>query len=158
MAGNDAEGKFYEALNESSDTLIDAVRAVNDRNHRFTTALIEEAQESQRESVELVKKWAAAPFDIVGLFGSLIESSTKGQKRGLDATRQWFGELADAQKETQQVFQRLVAANRTAGEASADLARGAVTRATQAVTAPTEGNGRKAQRQTSKASERSDDS
>ena len=111
MAGNDAEGKFYEALNESSDTLIDAVRAVNDRNHRFTTALIEEAQESQRESVELVKKWAAAPFDIVGLFGSLIEGTTKAQKRGLDATRQWFGELADAQKETQQVFQRLVTAN-----------------------------------------------
>ena len=48
MAGNDAAQKIFEALNESSDAFIDAVRASNDRGHRFSAAVIEQAQESQR--------------------------------------------------------------------------------------------------------------
>jgi len=133
MAGNEAEGKFFEAMNESSDALIDAVRAANDRTHRFSTALIEQAQESQRETVELAKKWMAAPFDVLGFYGALVESATKTQGRALEVTRQWFGELAEAQKETRDIVQRIITANRSAGAASVDLARGAVTRATEAV-------------------------
>ena len=52
MATDQASTKYYEALNETSDAMIDAVRAANDRGHRFTTALIEQAQENQRDAVE----------------------------------------------------------------------------------------------------------
>lgn len=140
MAGNEAESKFFEAMNESSDALIDAVRAGNDRSHRFSTALIEQMQEGQRESVELAKKWMAAPFDVLGFYGAIVESATKAQGRALDVTRQWFGELADAQKETREAFQRIVNANRSASAASVDLARGAVSRATDAVQQRTSGD------------------
>ena len=157
MAGNDAANKYFEAINEGSDVLIDAVRAANDRGHRVATALIEEAQEGQREFVELAKKWIAAPFDIPGLASSVIESTTKAQGRALDVTRQWFGELSDAQEETRQVLQRLITANRTAGEATVDMARGLFSRASEAVQAPTNGDGRKATRETSRAAETADE-
>ncbi len=144
MANADAASKYYEALNETSDAVIDAIRAANDRGHRFTTALIEQAQESQREAVELTRKWAESPFDIIGLLSSLTESTTKAQGRALDTTRQLFGELSDVQKETRDVVQKVINANRTAGEASVELARGAFSRATTAVQTATEGNGSKA--------------
>jgi len=111
MAGNDATSKFFEALNDSSDALIDAVRAANDRGHRVSTALIQSAQEGQREAVELTRKWLTAPLDIAGFYSSLIESATRTQGRTLDITRQWFGEMADAQKETREILQRVVTAN-----------------------------------------------
>ncbi len=144
MANADAASKYYEALNETSDAVIDAIRAANDRGHRFTTALIEQAQESQREAVELTRKWAESPFDLIGLLSSLTESTTKAQGRALDTTRQLFGELSDVQKETRDVVQKVINANRTAGEASVELARGAFSRATTAGQTPAEGNGSKA--------------
>ena len=144
MANADAASKYYEALNETSDAVIDAIRAANDRGHRLTTALIEQAQESQREAVELTRKWAEAPFDVIGLLSSVTESTTKAQGRALDTTRQLFGELSDVQKETRDVIQKVINANRTAGEASVEMARGAFSRATNAVQSAAEGNGSKA--------------
>lgn len=144
MANTDASSRYYEALNETSDAMIDAIRAANDRGHRFTTALIEQAQESQRDAVEFTRKWVESPFDLIGLLSMWTESTTKAQGRALDATRQLFGELSDVQKESRDVIQKVINANRTAGEASVEMARGAFSRATTAVQNATEGNGRKA--------------
>jgi hypothetical protein len=152
MAGNDASAKFFEAVNESSDTLIDAIRAGNDRNHRIATGMIEEAQEGQRELVDLAKKWVANPLDILGFYSSIVDSTTKAQARGLDITRQWFAEMAAMQKETRQVLQKLATANRNAGEASLDVARGMFSRTAAQVNAGTNGDGRRASRETAKAS------
>jgi hypothetical protein len=149
MAGNDAATKFFEAINETSDAVIDAVRAANDRGHRVSAAFIEQAQENQREAVELAKKFIAAPLDIPGFYSSLVENATKAQGRALDATRQWFGELAEAQKESREIVQRVVKANRTAGEATIDTARGLFNRATETIQSNTgNGDGRRAQRTT----------
>lgn len=146
MANDEATTKYYEALNETSDAVIDAIRAANNRGHRFTTALIEQAQENQRGAAEITRKWAAAPFDMIGLMSSITESTTKAQGRALDATRQLFSEISDAQKETRDVLQRVMSANRTASEASVEIARGAFSRATTAVQSATErSNGKPAE-------------
>ncbi len=143
MAGNDATSKFFEALNESSDAFIDAVRAANNRTHRVSTALIESAQEGQREAVELAEKWLGAPFDVAGFYSAVIESATRAQGRALEVTRQWFGELADAQKETREIMQRVVKANRSANEAGADVARGVFSRAREAAQSAGNGDGKR---------------
>lgn len=135
MAGNDASEKFYAAINEGYDALIDAVRAANDRGHRVSTALIEDAQRGQREAAELAKKWAEAPLDVVGFSGSLIDTTTKAQSRSIEAARQWFGEMAEAQQETRQALQRVLTASRSAGEASVSGARGFFDRTSEAVQA-----------------------
>ena len=158
MAANEATGKLFDAMNESSDAMIDAVRAANDRGHRFSTALIEQAQESQREAVELTRKWIDAPLDFLGLLSSMTETTTKAQGRALDATRQWFGEMADAQKESRDVIQRMVNANRAAGEATVELTRGIFTRANEAVQSATVGNGRKSAKATSAVAKSADSS
>lgn len=133
MAGNDAATKFFDALNEGYDALIDAVRASNDRGHRFSAALLEDVQRGQRESMELTRKWADAPLDFSNFYGTVLEATTKAQGRALEVSRQWFGELADAQGETRDALQKMVNANRHAGEAAVDLARGLFSRASQAV-------------------------
>ncbi len=138
MANDDAASKYYEALNETSDAVIDAIRAANNRGHRFTTALIEQTQENQRDAAEITRKWAAAPFDMIGLMSSITESTTKAQGRALDATRQIFNEFSDVQKETRDIVQRVIAANRSANEASVNMARSAFSRATTAVQTATE--------------------
>src|ERR1700694_3356944 len=124
MAGNDAATKFFEALNETSDAVIDAIRAANDRGHRVSAAFIEQAQENQREAVDLAKKFIAAPMDVSGFYSSVVENATKAQGRALGGNRQWFGELAEAQKETREIVQRVIRANRTANDATIETARG----------------------------------
>ena len=144
MTNPDASTKYYEALNETSDATINSIRAANDRGHRFTTALIEQAQESQREAVEFTRKWVESPFDMIGLMSTLTENTAKAQGRALDTTRQLFGELSEVQKEGREVFQKVINANRVAGEASVEMARGAFSRATTAVQSATDGNGQAA--------------
>lgn len=151
MAGNDAATKFFEAVNETSDAIIDAIRAANDRGHRVSAALIEQAQENQRETVELAKKFIAAPLDIPGFYSSVVENTTKAQGRALDATRQWFGELSEAQKETREIVQRVIKANRAASDVTIETARGILNRASVNLQSATtngdgHGDGRKAPR------------
>jgi len=144
MAGNDAAQKYFEAMNESSDALIDGVRAASDRGHRLSAALIEQAQEGQREAAEFARKWANAPFDFSGLFSSLVESTTKAQGRVVEGARQWFNEMGEVQKETREIVQRVIDANRKANEAGVEMARGMFSRAGEAVQSITDGNGRTA--------------
>ncbi len=135
MANDDGATKFFDALNENYDALIDAIRTANDRGHRISASMIEGAQQSQRDAVELGKQWADAPLDMVNLSSSLLEATTKAQKRALEVTGQWFDELTEAQKEAQDVLQRMVAANRSAGEAVVDLSRGIFSRTSEAIRA-----------------------
>ena len=144
MAGNDAAQKFFEAMNESSDALIDGVRAASDRGHRLSAALIEQAQEGQREAAEFARKWANAPFDFSGLFSSLVDSTTKAQGRVVEGARQWFNEMGEVQKETREIVQRVIDANRKANEAGVEVVRGMFSRAGEAVQSITDGNGRTA--------------
>ena len=133
MAESNGTARFFDALNESYDALIDGVKVANDRGRRVSASLIEDAHQGQREFVELAKKWAEAPADLTGFYSSYLEATTKAQTRALETTRQLFGELTEAQKETRDVLQRIANANRSAGEAAIDLSRGIFTRASEAV-------------------------
>ena len=163
MAGNDATVKFFGAMNEGYDAFIDTIRAANDRGHRMSTALIEDVQRGQREAVELATKWAEAPLDLASLSSSIADASTKAQNRSLEVTRLLFGEMAEAQEESREVFQRVVNANRSVGEAAIGVARGFFTRASEAVQsatqspAPTGGDGRRTARESSRTSQAATD-
>jgi hypothetical protein len=133
MAGNEAASGMFEAMNESYDAVIDGVRKANDRTHRFAIAVIEDAQRAQREGVELARQWLEAPLDVQGIASRTVDAASRAQGRTLDATRQFFSEISEAQAEARDVWQRIIAANRTAGEAAADVARGAFNRAGEAV-------------------------
>ncbi len=133
MAENDERVRFFDSLNESYDATIDAVRAANNRTHRFTTTLIEDAQQNQRDAVDLAKKWADSPLDFLGFYSAAVDTATKAQGRALDATRELFKEASEARKESGEALQRVASVNRNAGDAAVTMARGAINRANQAV-------------------------
>src|SRR5713226_8246150 len=100
MPKNTAADKYFEALTDSYDTIIEAIKASNERGFRVSNNLLAEAQRGQRESVELGKKFAEDPTDLGGFYRAMMESTTKAQGRALELTRQMFDELSESRTET----------------------------------------------------------
>jgi hypothetical protein len=115
--------KYFDALTESYDAIIDAIKLGNERGFRLSNNLLAEAQKGQREAVELGKKLADDPTDIGGYYRSMMESATKAQGRTLEFARQVFDELSTSRDETRQVFEKVFTAQRAAGEAAVEAAR-----------------------------------
>jgi hypothetical protein len=120
---NQAVDKYFEALTQSYDAIIDAIKAGNERNYRLSTTLLSEAQRGQREAVELGKKFADDPTDVGGFYRAVMESTTKAQGRALELARQMFDELAESRTDTREAIEKVVKANRSAGEAAVEAAR-----------------------------------
>jgi predicted ArsR family transcriptional regulator len=123
MASNTAVDKYFEALTESYDAIIEAVKAGNERGFRVSNNLLAEAQKGQRESVELGRKFAGDPTDIGGFYRALMESATQAQGRALELARQMFDELSESRNEGRDVIEKVVKAQRAAGEAAVEAAR-----------------------------------
>jgi hypothetical protein len=123
MAQNPAVDKYFQALTESYDAIIDAIKAGNERGYRLSTTLLSEAQRGQREAVELGKKLAEDPTDVGGFYRAVMESTTKAQGRALELARQMFDELSESRTDTRDAIEKVVKANRAAGEAAIEAAR-----------------------------------
>src|SRR5438270_7439738 len=74
-----AVDKYFEALTESYDAMIEAIKLGNERGYRISTNLLTEAQRGQREAVDLGRKIADDPTDVGGFYRALMESTTKAQ-------------------------------------------------------------------------------
>jgi DNA anti-recombination protein RmuC len=115
--------KYFEALSESYDAIIEAVKAGNERGYRVSTNLISEAQKGQKDALELGKKFAEDPTDIGGFYRSMMEATTNAQGRALELARQMFDELSESRTETREVIEKVIKAQRVAGEAAVEAAR-----------------------------------
>lgn len=120
---NTAIDKYFEALTESYDAIIEAIRSGNERGYRVSTNLLTEAQRGQREAIELGKKFADDPTDVGGFYRAAMESTTKAQGRALELARQMFDEMSESRSEAREAIERVVKAQRTAGEAAVEAAR-----------------------------------
>ena len=125
--------KFFGAVTESYDALLDVVKAANDRGHRVSRRLIDEVEKGQLETIDLARRFATAPRDVSGAYSSAVRSLTDAQGRALSLTRQLIDELTDTQQEARDAVSRVIEANRAAGQAAIEAAREAVGRAGQAV-------------------------
>lgn len=120
---NTAVEKYFEALTESYDAIIEAIRSGNERGYRISTNLLTEAQRGQREAIELGKKFAEDPTDVGGFYRAAMESTTKAQGRALELARQMFDEMSESRSEAREAIERVVKAQRSAGEAAIEAAR-----------------------------------
>ena len=116
---SEAEEKFFNALNDSYDALLEAIRAGTERGYRVSKEFIEQAQKAQREAVELGKKVVEAPTDLAGFYGVLVEATSKAQSRALELAREWLGELGDSGKEARDAIQQVMKANQAAAREAA---------------------------------------
>jgi DNA anti-recombination protein RmuC len=123
MAQNTAADKYFEALTESYDAIIEAIRAGNERGFRVSNNLLAEAQRGQREAVELGRTFASDPTDIGGFYRAMMESTTKAQGRALELARQMFDELSESRTESREVIEKIVKSQRAAGEAAVEATR-----------------------------------
>ncbi len=123
MATNIAADKYFEALTESYDAIIEAIKAGNERGFRVSNNLLAEAQRGQREAVELGRTFASDPTDIGGFYRAMMESTTKAQGRALELARQMFDELSESRTEGRDVIEKVVKAQRAAGEAAVEATR-----------------------------------
>ena len=115
--------KYFDALTESYDAIIDAIKLGNERGFRLSNNLLAEAQKGQREAVELGKKFAEDPTDVGAFYRAAMESATKAQGRTLEFARQVFDELSQSRDETRSVVEKVFSAQRAAGEAAIEAAR-----------------------------------
>ncbi|HYM14807.1 MAG TPA: hypothetical protein VEZ14_04560 [Dehalococcoidia bacterium] len=116
--------KYFEALTESYDAIIEAVKAGNERGYRISSNLITEAQKGQKDALELGRKFAEDPTDLGGFYRSMMEATTTAQGRALELARQMFDEMSESRTETREVIEKVIKAQRTAGEAAVEAARG----------------------------------
>jgi DNA anti-recombination protein RmuC len=123
MAQNTAADKYFEALTESYDAIIEAIKAGNERGFRVSNNLLAEAQRGQREAVELGRTFASDPTDIGGFYRAMMESTTKAQGRALELARQMFDELSESRTEGREVIEKIVKSQRAAGEAAVEATR-----------------------------------
>ncbi len=128
MPNTDTVDRFFNAVNEAYEALLDAAKAANDRGYRVSRQLIDELERGQREAIDLTRRLAAAPRDVSGFYSATVRSLTDAQGRALDLTRQLLDEVSDSQREGRDVVRRVIEANRTAGQAAVDATRDAVTR------------------------------
>jgi len=114
MTRSTAADRYFEALTESYDAVIEALKAGNERGLRISNNALTEAQKGQREAIELGRKFAEDPTDIGGLYRAVMESTTKAQGRTLELARQLFDELSESRTEARNVIEKVVKAQRTA--------------------------------------------
>lgn len=146
MPKQETVDKFFGAVTDAYDALLDVAKAANDRGHRVSRRLIDEVEKGQLEAIELGRRFAGAPRDVGGFYSAAVRSLTDAQGRALSLTRQLLDEVTDTQQGARDAMQRLIEANRTAGQAAIEAAREAVGRAGEVARRPvTGGDGRKAE-------------
>src|SRR5262245_50293440 len=115
--------KYFDALTESYDAIIDAIKLGNERGFRLSNNLLAEAQKGQREAVDLGKRFADDPTDISAFYRAAMESATKAQGRTLEFARQVFDEVSQAGGETREAVEKVFTSQRAAGEAAIEAVR-----------------------------------
>jgi methyl-accepting chemotaxis protein len=133
MPKEETVDKFFDAVTEAYDALLDAARAANDRGYRVSRKLIDEIERGQKDAIDLTRRLAIAPRDVSGATTAAIRTVTDAQGRVLDLARQILDELTDSQRETRDTFRKVIEANRGAGQAAIEATRDAVGRAGSAV-------------------------
>ena len=94
MSREETVDQFFDSVNESYDALLDAVKSANDRGYRISRKLIDEVEQSQRDSFDLGRRFATAPADVAGFSASVVRSLTDAPSRSLGLARQLLDEVS----------------------------------------------------------------
>lgn len=121
--------KFFGAVDDAYDVILDTIKAGSDRGYRVSKGLIEQAEKGQREALDIAHTIVKSPTDLGKASGAIVETLSNTQGRILETSRQWLDEALDSQQEGREALRRLIDANRQAGEAVVEASRGLLGRA-----------------------------
>ena len=133
MTREETVDQFFDSVNESYDALLDAVKSANDRGYRISRKLIDEVEQSQKDSFDLGRRFATTPADVAGLSANVVRSLTDAQSRTLGLARQLLDEVSDSGREARDTARKVIESNRGAGQAAIEATRSTVKKAGPAV-------------------------
>src|SRR3970040_906884 len=81
MAQQSSVDKFFDAVDNAYDVVLDTLKAGVDRGYRVSKGLIEQAQTGQHEALQLAQSVAKSPTNIAGATGAVVQTLTKTQGR-----------------------------------------------------------------------------
>jgi hypothetical protein len=118
VASNDQVQKYYDALIESYDVLVDAVGKANERGLKISKQFATDVTQGQREALELGKKFTGEPTDLGQFYSAVLEATTSAQGRALAFTQAAYQEAVGASTDTRETIQKLVEVNKEASQAA----------------------------------------
>jgi hypothetical protein len=121
--------RLFDSMEEATYAFYDGVRSTNERAGRFSRAAVEEAQRTQQERLDLARRWAEAPMDVLGLTSAALDMWTRRQRRRIEMARGFFDEVSEMTGETRNAVQRVASANREAVRTGVRAGRAAASRA-----------------------------
>lgn len=123
MPANDQVTKYYDALIESYDVLINAIEKANDRGLKISRQFATDVVKGQREAIELGRRLAAEPTDLSQFYTAVLEATTSAQGRALAFTQAAYQEALGASTDTRETIEKLVEVNREASQAAVQVAQ-----------------------------------
>ena len=106
MSTRDRIDRLYDVISERQESAFDAIRAANDRSHRFTRSVLEGARQGVRDWTGVARSWGQRPTDVVGLYESISEAVANGQARRLALLQEFLEDVADSQRDGREVMRR----------------------------------------------------
>ena len=104
MSTRESIDQLFMAVTERQETTFDAIKAANERYHRFGRSVIEGARQGATDWTNVARNWASRPTDIVGLYESASEAVANGQSRRLALWQEALEDLAESQREGREVI------------------------------------------------------
>lgn len=115
--------KYYDALIEGYDLLVDAIEKANERGIKVSRQLAADVVAGQREALQLGKKLAAEPTDLGQLYAGILEATTAAQGRALAFTQVAYQEALASGADARELIKKLAEANRETAAAAVEVAR-----------------------------------
>ncbi|WP_322818290.1 hypothetical protein [Tepidiforma sp.] len=115
--------KYYDALIEGYDLLVDAIEKANERGIKVSRQLAADVIAGQREALQLGKKLAAEPTDLGQLYAGILEATTAAQGRALAFTQVAYQEALASGADARELIKKLAEANRETAAAAVEVAR-----------------------------------
>lgn len=109
--------KFFDALSQSFEAMLDAIKSGNERGYRFSRRLITEVEEGQREVVQLARRFARNPKDVRGLYESGVDLARRAAGHSAELARQWVTGAGETRQEFRETATKVIRANRAATQA-----------------------------------------
>ena len=98
--------RYFDAVVERQATLFDAIRNGDERYHRFARSLIEGVRQNSHDWIEVRRRWASNPMDLVGLYETASEAVGNSQSRSLALARELLDDALESQREGQEVLRQ----------------------------------------------------
>jgi hypothetical protein len=106
MSARSSIDRLFMTIIERQESTFDAIRAGNDRLHRFTRSVLEASRQGAHDWTNVARGWAQRPTDIFGLYESISDAVANDQSRRLALWQEALEDLAESQREGQEVVRR----------------------------------------------------